>query len=197
MPGGSSMLAVLLLSQTALAASPADAVVLEARRKFTEINSRESTFKQDARMVSGVSAEGAEVTAFREGTAIRKLVLEALGETGKRRAEYYFDGGRLFFAFIQTIRYDSHIMETLSGKTLKEKVSGEDRLYFADGKLVRWLDFKKERSAKDSDWTERETGAQNDAANFVLLMTTAGAAGCNPWDCALEQAGRCTKYRCE
>ncbi len=63
------------------------------------------------------------------------------GETGQAREEYYFWDDRLFFVLRVESRYD----KPLSGKVVSKS---EERFYFADDALIRWLDpAKKEVSA--------------------------------------------------
>ncbi len=47
--------------------------------------------------------------------------------------EFYYRGGELVFVFQRRETYDA----PLSGKVSK---TAEERFYFADGRLIRWLD---------------------------------------------------------
>jgi hypothetical protein len=111
------------------------------RIRYDEVERDLKNCKQVKRAVMDESAEGGELTAYFSGQSLRKLVGIFYGETGKTIEEYYFWDERLFFV----LRVDSHYDEPLSGKVVRKS---EERFYFADDALIRWLDpEKKEVSA--------------------------------------------------
>jgi len=61
--------------------------------------------RQDTATVLGLSAEGATVTASYEGTALRRLRAEYLGESGRTTESFYFDSS-LVFVTTSEYRYD-------------------------------------------------------------------------------------------
>ena len=76
-----------------------------------------------------------------------------MGETGKRKIEYYINEGKLIFAFEQNFEYNRPIY--WNEKTAKENGDTElydsrktrvqeDRFYFHDEKMFLWLDNEKE-----------------------------------------------------
>lgn len=93
--------------------------------------------KQVKREIIGQSTEGGELTAYLRGAEVVKLEALYLGETGKATEEYYLEGGRVVFV----LRVDSTYDKPLSGVV---KSRTEERFYFADEKLVRWLDEKQQ-----------------------------------------------------
>lgn len=103
------------------------------RTHFDEIERDLSRCKQVKRDLSGESTEGGELTAYFLGQSLRKLAAKFFGETGQALEEYYFWNDRLFFV----LRVDSRYDKPLSGKV---KSKSEERFYFADGVLIRWLD---------------------------------------------------------
>ena len=61
--------------------------------------------RHDTATIFGLSAEGATVTASYEGTALRRLRAEYLGESGRTTESFYFDSS-LVFVTTSEYRYD-------------------------------------------------------------------------------------------
>ena len=104
--------------------------------------------KQVKRAVMDESAEGGEITAYFSGPSLRKLVGIFFGETGKTVEEYYFWDERLIFV----LRINSNYDKPLSGVIRSQS---EERFYFADDTLIRWLDSGKKEVAAGSAFEER------------------------------------------
>ncbi|MFC1610709.1 hypothetical protein ACFL6C_07115 [Myxococcota bacterium] len=198
------MVSLLLLVSTFLV-GPAEQKDVEneivgIRREFKTIQSQLSEFKRHQRVLLGISAEGASITAYRDGEKVRKITVEALGETGKYLAEFFYNDEKLFFAFMQVIDYGGHIMETLEGKKLKNDVREEDRLYFVKDDLVRWLRFKKQIPPPNPDFAQKRKSVLAQAQSFLLLMKTPapkkGEDTCD-WNCGKQEHDHCVKYVCD
>jgi hypothetical protein len=106
------------------------------RGHYSEIEGSLKNCKQVKRDLPGESAEGGELAAYFKGPSLRKLSAKFLGESGKALEEYYFWEDQLIFV----LRVESHYTKPMSGVT-KEKT--EERFYFADGNMIRWLDAQK------------------------------------------------------
>ena len=98
------------------------------------------------------STEGGQATAFYDGSNLKLIEEIWFGETGKRKIEYYFDSGQLFFALDIDYDYNRPIYwDSLSAKEsndsevfdAKKTIVKEDRYYFSNKKLIRWLDNNK------------------------------------------------------
>ncbi len=113
------------------------------RQHYTQINSKVPSYRKVKKNLSGFSAEGGELVAYFHGPSIMKMVATFYGETGRATEEYYYWNGKLIFVFHQESRYD----KPLSGKVVGKK---ENRYYFADDKLIRWID----ENGKETDPTE-------------------------------------------
>ena len=71
------------------------------------------------------------------------LSLRDLGESGKAVEEYYYRDGKLIFVYRKESTYD----QPLSGKLVSTK---ENRFYFTNDKLIRWIDENGKQVATDS-----------------------------------------------
>lgn len=135
-----------------LADSSVDEKVKTIRSRYDTIEKELSRCKEVKRDLPDESTEGGELTAYFLDKSLRKLVAKFYGETGQAREEYYFWDDRLFFVLRVESRYD----EPLSGKVISKS---EERFYFADDALIRWLDPAKkevsagaEMQARGQDW---------------------------------------------
>ena len=168
-----------------------------AERAVARTESRLAQLAQAQRALAGVSAEGASVVAWRDGRAIVKIAVEALGERGKRLADFYYADGRLVLAHLRRIDYGADIAESLQGKTLRSDVVEEHRLAFASGRLVRWLEGGQPVARGDARWHTRQADTLAEANGLRLLMQTAAPAGKDcEWVCSRSQGAGCARYRC-
>jgi hypothetical protein len=136
----------LTLSVTAVPASPGpqnEDSIQSIRQHYTQINANVPRYRRVKKELSGFSAEGGELLAYFHGPSIMKMVATYLGESGKASEEYYFWDGKLIFVLRTEFRYD----EPLSGKVTAKT---ENRFYFSNDKLIRWIDENGKQVASDS-----------------------------------------------
>ncbi|HEX8237889.1 MAG TPA: hypothetical protein VF600_18255 [Abditibacteriaceae bacterium] len=138
--------------------------VAKARRDYARIERDAKHFTRIQTDLSGYSTEGGTLVAYFQDGAARKLVAQYYGETGRATEEYYFAGGRLFFVLRTELRYDKPLNVAVEDKSEVGKVVKQtrNRYYFAEGKLVRWVDEsgKNRPAGKEFTAQERETLAQ-------------------------------------
>jgi hypothetical protein len=119
------------------------------------------------------SVEGGWLRAYCDGSEIRKIFAEDDGEEYTGTSSFYYDNDSLFFVFIRN--GEGHTTAT-SGPYPERTEFQEERLYFAEGKLIRWLG----NDNKPHDVTTRASerhGADMlaEGNHYHDLM-----AGCNP-----------------
>lgn len=113
------------------------------RQRYAGINQNVSRYRQVKKNLSGFSAEGGELVAYFHGPSVMKMVATFFGETGRSVEEYYFWNGQLIFVLRTESRYD----KPLSGKVVTKI---ENRFYFKEDKMVRWLDENGKEVGSDS-----------------------------------------------
>ena len=109
------------------------------------------SYKKIKKDLKGESSEGGELKGYFNNEELKKIVVSYYGEMGKLIEEYYFWNNNLFFVFTQDYLYN---MPKIMDGSKVEKID-ENRYYFSEGKLIRWLDPNKEKAAK-SKMTEKE-----------------------------------------
>lgn len=118
------------------------------RAQYAQIEKGLKDSRQVKRDLPGESAEGGELTAYFKDRSVAKLSAKFFGETGKALEEYYFWNSELIFVF----RIESRYTKPMSGVV---KTQTEDRFYFADGKLIRWLGNDKRPREMDAEAEKR------------------------------------------
>lgn len=117
------------------------------RQHYTDINRQVPTYKKVKKNLFGFSAEGGTLIAYFHGPSIMKMTAVYFGETGRTSEEYYYWNGKLIFVFQKEDRYD----KPLSGKVASSK---ENRYYFDNDKLIKWID---ENGREAADLLSAET----------------------------------------
>ena len=146
-----------------LADSTVDEQVKTIRSRYDAVDKDLSRCKQVKRDLPDESTEGGELTAYFSDQALRKLAAKFYGETGQALEEYYFWDGRLFFVLRGESRYD----KPLSGKV---KSKSEERFYFADDALIRWLDPRKKEVSAGPEFQQRGQDWLAQAKKYSALV---------------------------
>jgi hypothetical protein len=132
------------------AADPSvEANIKTIRAKYAQIEKGLKDCRQVKRDLPGESAEGGELLAYFKDRSVEKLRATFFGESGKALEEYFFWNTELIFVF----RVESHYTKPMSGVV---KIKSEERFYFSDGKLIRWLDPQKKEVTSGISKRERE-----------------------------------------
>lgn len=113
------------------------------RQHYAEINKNVASYRRVKKDLTGFSGEGGQLVAYFHGPSVMKMVTTFFGETGRATEEYYYWNGKLIFVLRTEQNYD----KPLSGKVVK---TAENRFYFNEDVLVRWLNEAANQVASDS-----------------------------------------------
>jgi len=139
------------------------------RQQYAAINRNVARYKKVKKELLGFSAEGGELVAYLSGPSIVKISATFYGEMGRATDEYYYSNDKLILVFSR----HSHYRAPLSGKVVRIT---EDRYYFKDDKLIRWIgEDGKEVSSSSSEFTAKEAEQLASSKQF-----TEGARSKNP-----------------
>lgn len=134
------------------------------RAQYGEIESQLKECRQVKRDLPDESAEGGELTAYFKDASPRKLSARFFGEIGRTLEEYYFaKDNKLMFV----LRVEIHYTKPMSGVT---KNKTEQRFYFADGKLIRWLNPDNKDVTADPAMPERERELLASAQKYLEMV---------------------------
>lgn len=134
------------------------------RAKYAEIEKGLKGCRQVKREVLDESAEGGELTAYFEDSNLRKLSVRLFGETGNVLEEFYFAEGKVIFVF----RGDTRFTAPNSGAVMSKT---EQRFYFAEDKLIRWLNPEKKDVTIDAAAAEHERDILAYAKKYSAMAT--------------------------
>lgn len=116
------------------------------KERFKTINDNASTYKDKSVDITDMSSEGGILTFYSKDNKIMKMNLKLAFEMGNSSTEYYFWDNELFFIYDKIENYDMPMY--IEGSKVKETL--ENRYYFKDDKLIKWLDTNKnEKSATE------------------------------------------------
>lgn len=120
------------------------------RQQYANINRNAAKYQKVKKELLGFSAEGGELVAYFSGPSIVKITATFFGEMGRATDEYYYLNDKLIFVFGK----HSHYRAPLTGKVVR---TTEDRYYFKDDKLIRWIDEKgKQIASSTSEFAEKQ-----------------------------------------
>lgn len=131
------------------------------RKQYLAINKRVGRYKKVIKKLSGFSLEGGEMVAYFDGPAIVKIVANHYGEGGRTLDEYYFANEKLIFVYMKESRYN----RPLTGKVVH---SYENRFYFANDRLIEWLNGKGRPAPNGiADYQEKQDECLETSRKFV------------------------------
>ena len=106
--------------------------ILTIRQQYAAINRKAARYKKVKKELLGFSAEGGELVAYLSGPSIVKISATFYGEMGRATDEFYYANDKLIFTFRKHLHYNA----PLTGKVVRIT---ENRYYFKDDKLIRWI----------------------------------------------------------
>lgn len=110
-----------------------------------------------------------ELQGWSDGKELRKIISVVPGEDGDGNEEYYLENGQPLFVFR---RYSDINQDT--GKVLARH---EDRFYFKDGKMFKWLDTaKKPVQTTSEDFTAEAERLTLNTQSFIAAFKGKTAA---------------------
>jgi len=104
-----------------------------------------------------------DLTGWFDGTELRRVDSRVPGEDGDGKEEYYFDGGELLFAFRH--------YKVAGAKGGAKPGLVEDRFYFRDGRMFKWISTEKspvDPSSEDFTIEEERLLANSSAFSAAL-----------------------------
>jgi hypothetical protein len=130
------------------------------RKQYTAINKRAARYRKVKKELSGFSLEGGELLAYLDRGAIVKIAARHFGEGGNTVEEYYYQNGQLIFVFEKISHYD----QPMSGKVIR---TAENRYYFHDDNLIRWIDENGKAVSPGEDYRLKEKGLREHSNIFL------------------------------
>ena len=106
--------------------------ILTIRQQYAAINRGAARYKKVKKELLNFSAEGGLLIAYLSGPSIVKISATFYGEIGRATDEFYYSNDKLIFVYRKHLHYSGQ----LTGKVVR---TTENRYYFKDDKLIRWI----------------------------------------------------------
>ncbi len=142
-------------------------IIEDIRKEFTLINNNTTNYRRVEKTLLAYEDGGKDLEAYFEGNKIRKIVYKGYGFTIQAVEEYYYwSSGSLFFVFKKEERYEPIPPDFIDTELAEVK---ENRYYFHNNKLIRWLDENKRQASKnDPQFSRAQRNILNDSNNYIL-----------------------------
>ena len=161
-------------------AQTSDSAISDIRKEYQVIRQNLSTYDTTIISLLVESTERGQGVAYWDATKIKLIEVVWWGEMGKRKVQYYFDGGQLFFAISRDYEYNRPIYwDEERAKEIGDKASfdekkteiRENRFYFQDGKLIRWINENNKEENIDSPAATKKESELKEHADEIKAKT--------------------------
>jgi hypothetical protein len=153
-----------------LYAQTEEELVTKIREQFKNTNANLNGYELLQKDIYTESTEGGLIKLYvSEGETVM-MHCEFYGEGGNLMEEFYFWNGQLYFVYTVQELYDRPIY--MEGSQVSEK--NENRYYFDNGKMIRWLDEKKQKVNITSEaFIKAEKEMLNESLRLMEVFTNA------------------------
>ena len=155
------VLALFLSAGVSSARLQTDNEINSIRQQYSAINKRAARLRKVKKPLSGYSLEGGDLLAYFDGPSILKIAVTHYGEMGRSAEEYYYKDGQLIFVFEKVFHYN----RPMTGKVVR---TAENRYYFKDDKLIRWIgEDGKQSDLASEDFLAKQKELLDSSNEFV------------------------------
>lgn len=141
-------------------------IINSINRQIEIIDSDTSKYFKIKRDKNDESAEGAIIVAFFKEKNIEKIEGTWFGETGKTLINYYCPNGELIFIIKKEFYYDEPIYMGQS----KAKLVSENRYYFINDNLIKWISDDKVIQASSLHFSKEEKLVRKDFIKYINMF---------------------------
>ncbi len=145
-------------------------LVLKIREQFKTTNANLNAYEKIEKDIYSESTEGGTIRVYHIDGETVMMHCEFYGEGGNMMEEYYFWNSELYFVYTVQELYDRPVY--MEGSKVSEKI--ENRYYFNNGKMIRWLDRNKQKVNKYADeFREAENHLLNESVRLIDVFNNA------------------------
>jgi hypothetical protein len=101
------------------------------KRDFNYIESNLASFARSQKKVAGLAADSAFAVVYEDETGVRKIRVRLSAGSDRKTMEFYYTAEQLIFAYVVT------------PQAAYGTVPDEERFYFQQGRMIRWLDGRR------------------------------------------------------
>jgi hypothetical protein len=127
-----------------------DVIIKDIRKEYNNINSQAYSYTKKTVNLYDESTEGAQAIGYYKNDELKKIIIWYYGETGKALKEYYYKADNFFFVYSKEFRYKLPIYNDSNVEVINSK---EDRYYFYNGTLIKWISGNKTISSISKEFS--------------------------------------------
>ena len=151
-------------------------VIENIKEQYKTVSANQKKYLLLEKDLMDESTEGGFVAAFKDVQSFRKLIATFYGDTGKITTEYYFNNKELFFAYSREYHYNKSIDQPGS----KVASIAENRYYFSNKKMIRWLNGKTTKSPNSADYKDEATNLLSESKRLYKFMANCSNSSAKP-----------------
>lgn len=164
------LLSLLLVSLLTASAQTEEQLVLIIREQFKNTNANLNSYEKIEKDISSESTEGGTIRVYHVDGETVLMHCEFYGERGNTMEEYYFWNSELYFVYTVQEIYDVPIY--VGNSKVSEKI--ENRYYFSNGEMIRWLDKDKQAVSRYADGYQGvEQSLLNESVRLIEVFNAA------------------------
>jgi hypothetical protein len=164
------ILVLIIAGILTASAQTEEELVLKIREQFKTTNANLNAYEKIEKDIYSESTEGGTIRVYHIDGETVLMHCEFYGEGGNMMEEYYFWNSELYFVYTVQELYDRPIY--MEGSKVSEKI--ENRYYFNNGKMIRWLDRNKQKVNKYADeYSEAEQQLLNESVRLIEVFNAA------------------------
>ncbi|SFE91219.1 hypothetical protein SAMN05518672_11223 [Chitinophaga sp. CF118] len=146
-----------------------DSILQNIRHKYAEINSNLSQYKRTEETRADGVGEGGDIVSYLYRDSVKLIIETNYWENGKERTEYYYDNNEIIFIYDIKYKYKVPIYD--SSFKIGDSRLEENRSYFNNRRMIKWIDEKKKIIPVNSTEFEKSEEIQLDYS--LMLMKSA------------------------
>jgi hypothetical protein len=147
-----------------------DDILQNIRHKYAEINSNISQYKCITKSKEYDQGEGGDIVSYLYRDSVKLIIDTDYGEMGKQRTEYYYDKNEIIF--IYSVHYKYQVPMYDSSFQMSKSVLEENRFYFNNHKMIKWIDENKKDIPVNSTEFKESAAAQLDDSREIRKKNT-------------------------
>jgi hypothetical protein len=144
-------------------------VLQHIRDRYQEVNKNISSYRVAGIDMVDFSTEGGSLEGYFVGDTLQMMVRVVYGEMGRDRLEVYYDKSTPVFFYNRHYKYEVPIHDSTFDQ--HKWAVDEERGYFHQGKMVRWIDKKnKIFTTRDAAFVKTEGQYLKSAADLYKII---------------------------
>jgi hypothetical protein len=177
------LLAIVLLFSSQIIYGKDGDDIKNIKKMFNEIEQKANSsylgYSRFQMVDNSNSTEGGMIIAYVLKKKFKKISVKYLGEMGKNDTDFYLKDNKIFFVYDVRTNYNAPVYLTkleakkqgIEAFNPKKSKKDENRFYFKDNKLIKWLNSdKKEVDVNSKESLTKSSDLQKEIKRVINLI---------------------------